>query len=63
MMGNSCDRDRPFRACMTWRVGSESEAAADEEHSEAVVVGVSESAGDAAGEFDQAVDGSDLSVR
>jgi hypothetical protein len=47
---------------MTWRVGSESEAAADEEHSEAVVVGVSESAGDAAGEFDQAVDGSDLSV-
>ena len=34
------------------------ESAADEEHSEAVVFSVAEPACDAAGEFDQAVDGS-----
>ena len=38
-------------------VGLEVESSADEEHAEAVVVAVSESAGDAAVEFDEAVDG------
>ena len=37
--------------------GSWSGPTADEEHSEAVVVGVAESSGDAAGELDQPVDG------
>ena len=38
-------------------MGLEVESSADEEHAEAVVVAVSESAGDAAVEFDEAVDG------
>ena len=38
-------------------MGLEVESSADEEHAEAVVVAVSESAGDAAVEFDEAVHG------
>ena len=41
----------------TLRWGLWGEAAGDEEHSESVVVGVAEAAGDAAVEFDQPVDG------
>ena len=38
------------------------EASADEEHSEPVVVSVAEASGDAAGEFDEPIDGFSATV-
>lgn len=54
-MASSSRRFAGFRHTGSSSLGVES--AGDEEHSEAVVVGVAEAAGDASVEFDEAVDG------